>query len=158
VSITIGLALATATLPADIKPLKFNHGAITIGGSAVNVKAATVSGDNGLADDRRFLGDQNISEPLEADLRTYKGNLDVEWTDLTQWNRYIAGDEFDIDLAFTSGADSVTITAHSRYDGGTPNIGGRGIVEQGLPYKVIGDGSDSDAITAVLVNSDSSAA
>ena len=158
VTVTIGLALASASLPADIKPLKFNHGTITIGGTAVNVKAATLSGDNGLADDRRFIGDQNIAEPLEADLRTYEGTLDLEFTDLTEWNRYVAGDEFDIVLAFTSGADSVTITAHARYDGGSPSVGGREIVEQSLPFKVIGDATDADAITAVLVNSDSSAA
>lgn len=158
VSITIGMALASASLPADIKPLKFNHGTVTIGGSAVNVKAATISGDNGLADDRRFIGDQNIAEPLEADLRMYEGTLDLEFTDLTEWNRYVAGDEFDIVLAFTSGADSVTITAHARYDGGSPSVAGRGIVEQSLPFKVIGDGSDADGITAVLVNGDSSAA
>ena len=158
VAIVIGLALASATLPTDIKPLKFNHGYITVGGSEVKVKSGNISGDNGLADDRRFIGDQNIAEPLEADLRTYEGELVLEFTDLTQWNRYVAGDEFDIVLAFTSGADSVTITAHARYDGGTPSVGGREIVEQSLPFKVIGDGSDADAITAVLVNSDSSAA
>lgn len=158
VSITTGLALASASLPANIKPLKFNHGTVTIGGTAVNVKAATISGDNGLADDRRFIGDQNIAEPLEADLRTYEGTLDLEFTDLTEWNRYVAGDEFDIVLAFTSGADSVTVTAHARYDGGSPSVSGRQIVEQSLPFKVIGDGSDADAITAVLINGDSSAA
>lgn len=157
-SVTIGLALAAASLPANIKPLKFNHGTVTIGGSAVNVKAATISGDNGLADDRRFIGDQNIAEPLEADLRMYEGTLDLEFTDLTEWNRYVAGDEFDIVLAFTSGADSVTITAHARYDGGSPSVAGRGIVEQSLPFKVIGDGSDADGMTVVLVNSDSTAA
>lgn len=158
VAIVIGLALATATLPADIKPLKFNHGYITVGGAEVKVKSGNISGDNGLADDRRFIGSQDIAEPLEADLRTYEGELVLEFTDLTQWNRYVAGDEFDIVLAFTMETGSVTITAHARYDGGTPSVGGREIVEQSLPFKVIGDGSDADAITVVLVNSDSSAA
>lgn len=158
VTITIGLALASASLPANIKPLKFNHGTVTVAGTAVNVKAATISGDNGLADGRRFLGNQNIAEPLEADLRTYEGTLDLEFTDLTEWNRYVSGDEFDIVLAFTSGADSVTITAHARYDGGSPSVAGREIVEQSLPFKVNGDGSDADGMTVVLVNSDSTAA
>lgn len=157
VSVTIGLPLASATLPASIKPLKFNHGTVTIGGSAVNVKAATISGDNGLADDRRFIGDLNISEPIETDLRTYDGTLDLEWSDLTQWNRYVAGDEFAIVLAFTSGTDSVTVTMNARYDGGSPSVSGRDIVEQSLPFKAIGT-TDAAAITAVLINSDSSAA
>lgn len=158
VTVTIGLPLASASLPADIKPLKFNHGTVTVGGSSVSVMSASVSGDNGLADDRRFIGSQSISEPLEADLRTYEGELELEFTDLTEWNRYTAGDEFAIVLAFTSGADSVTITLNARYDGGSPSVGGKEIVGQTLPFKVIGDGSDADGITVVLVNSDSTAA
>jgi hypothetical protein len=156
-AVVIGMALGAVSLPSGIKPLKFNHGSVTIGGTAVPVKAASLKGDNGLADDRRFIGDQNISEPLEAERRVYDGTLDLEFTDLTQYNRFASGDEFALVLAFTAGADSVTITENIRYDGAPAAVGGRGIVEQSIPFKAIGS-TDAEAITAVLVNSDSSAA
>lgn len=156
VSVTIGTALGSATLAAGLRPLKFNHGTISIGGTTANVKAVTLSGDNGLATDRRFIGSQFISTPLEAELRTYDGSVDVEFVDLTQTNRFLNGEEFAMVLGFTAGADSVTITTNSRFDGAAANVAGRGILEQSLPIKNIGD-TDAEAITAVLVNSDSTA-
>lgn len=155
VSLTLGIALASATYPTSIKPLKFNHAAITLGGSSVNVKALTIAGDNMIDDGRRFLGSQYISEPLEMGLREYTGSLDVEFTDLTQYRRFVTGSEAALVAAFTSGADSVTITANVRIDGTTPQVGGREILTQSLPFKCIASGADSTAITAALVNSDS---
>lgn len=152
-SFVIGKALATASY-ASAKPVKFNHGVVTIGGSAVQVKAATVAGNNGLTSDRLFLGSKNHATPLEAALREYTGSLDVEFTDLTQYNRYLAGDAFAIVLAFTVGANTLTITTKARYEPGiTPNVGGPGILEQTLGFKCFGD-TDAEAITAVLVNTD----
>lgn len=155
ITFTIGVALASATYPASIKPLKFNHAAITIGGSTVNVRSLSISGDNGLNSDRRFLGSQYISEPLEASLRNYSGTLDVEFTDLTQYTRFVAGTEAAMVASFTSGADSVTITTNVRFDGTSPQVGGPEIVGQSLPFKCVASSTDSSAITAVLVNSDS---
>lgn len=155
-SLTIGTPLGSATLPSGIKPLKFNHGSLTVAGTAVPVKAVTLSGDNGLDTDRRFLGDQNPALALEADLRTYDGSFDAEFTDLTLYNLFLNGTESALVLDFTSGADSVTITMNARLDGTAPAVEGRGILQQSTPFKCIGD-TDADAITAVLVNSDSSA-
>lgn len=147
-------ALAAASYTSGLVPLHFVHGAITIGGSAVPVKEAKISGDLGLAVERRFLGQANIGEPLEAELRTYDGSLTVEFTNMTQYNRYLDGDEFALVLAFTAGADTVTITMNVRYDGESPQVAGRDILEQNLSFKAIGT-TDAAAITAVLVNGDS---
>ena len=59
----------------------------------MNVKAFTLSGDNMIDDARRFLGSQFISEPLEMGLREYTGSLDVEFTDPTQYRRFVTGTE-----------------------------------------------------------------
>jgi len=154
ISFTLGIALAAASYPTGIKPLKFNHAAITIGGSSVNVKSLTISGNNGLDDARRFLGNQRISEPLEANLREYSGTIEVEFTDLTQYRRYITGTEAALVAGFTSGTDSVTITTNIRVDGSTPMVAGREILVQSLPFKCVASSTDASAITAVLVNSD----
>lgn len=157
-TIVIGKALASASYASGAKPVKFNHGSVTIGGSAVPVKAATLSGDNGLDVERRFLGSKNISAPLEANLRSYTGSVDVEFNDLTQYNRYLAGDTFALVLAFTVGTYSLTVTTNARYEPGqTPQVGGPGIVGQSLPFKCLGS-TDAAAITAVLVNGDSTVA
>jgi hypothetical protein len=155
ISFTLGIALAAASYPTAIKPLKINHAAVTIGGVSVAAKSLTISGNNGLDDARRFLGNQRISEPLEANLREYTGTIELEFTDLTQYRRFVTGSEAALVASFTSGTDSVTITTNVRVDGSTPQVGGREILMQSLPFKCVASGADSSAITAVLVNSDS---
>lgn len=152
---TTATALASASYTAEqAKPFKFNHGAVTIGGSSANVRSLTLSGDNGLADDRRFIGSQTISEPLEAGLRTVDGSMEVEFTDLTQYDRYVNGDEFAIVLAFTSGTNELTVTLNARYDGETPQVGGAELLTENLPFKAVASGADTTAITVELVNGD----
>jgi hypothetical protein len=154
VTFTLGIALAAASYPSGIKPLKFNHAAVSIGGASVNAKSLTISGNNGLDDARRFLGNQRISEPLEANLREYSGTIEVEFTDLTQYRRFVTGSEAALVASFTSGTDSVTITTNIRVDGSTPMVAGREILVQSLPFKCVASSTDASAITVALVNSD----
>lgn len=154
VSFTLGIALAAASYPAAIKPLKFNHAAVSIGGVAVNAKSLTISGNNGLDDARRFLGNQRIAEPLESNLREYSGTIEVEFTDLTQYRRFVTGSEAALSASFTSGTDSVTMTANIRVDGSTPQVAGREILVQSLPFKCVASSTDASALTVALVNSD----
>jgi len=154
---TTGTSLASASLPADLKPFKFNHGSVTVAGSAVSVKAAEINIDNGLNTDRLFLGSQTYAPALQSAMRTIGGSLTVEFESLTEYGRYTAGNEFAIVLEFDNGTDSATFTMNARYDGVTQNVGGLDILEQTLPFKCIGDGSDADAFELVLVNSDSAA-
>jgi hypothetical protein len=154
IAFTIGVALATASYPASIKPLKFNHAAISIGGSSAPVKSLTISGNNTIDDARRFLGSQNISEPREIGLREYTGNLEVEFTDMDLYRRYARGDEFALVANFTSGADSVVITTNVRFDGSTPQVGGRELLTQSIDFKCVSTGADSTAMSVALTNSD----
>ncbi len=146
-------ALQTASYTTNQgKPFKFNHASVTVAGTSVPVKSATISGDNHLSDDRRFLGSQIIAEPLEVDLREITGSLEAEFVDLTQYNRVVAGTEAALVLAFTSGANSLTITANVRFDGETPTVGGKEILAQNLNFKVVASSTDAAAITAVTIN------
>lgn len=157
ITFTIGIPLGTASYTSGLgMPFKFNHGAVSIGSASVPVKSATFSGDNGLSDDRYFLGARHLSEPLEKQLRVYDGELEVEWTDRTQYDRFRRGSEVALVCAFTSGADTFTITENVRFDGETPQMGGGGdIVAQTVPFKAIASAADSTAITVTLVNGDS---
>jgi hypothetical protein len=154
IAFTIGVALATASYPASIKPLKFNHAAISIGGSSAPVKSLTISGNNTIDDSRRFLGSVNISEPREIGLREYTGNLEVEFTDMALYRRYARGDEFALVANFTSGADSVVITTNVRFDGSTPQVAGRELLTQSIDFKCVSTGADSTAMSVALTNSD----
>lgn len=151
VTLTIGVALASASYTSGLKPVRFTHGSVTIGGSAVNVKAATLSGKNGLDTDRYFLGSDIVKEPLEAELREYMCSLDLEFTDLTQYRRYLNGTEHAVVLTFATAAGlSLVITTNVRFDGSTQQVGGTGIVQQSIPMKCVASGADSTAISIAL--------
>jgi hypothetical protein len=144
---TTATSLATASFTSGIRPFKFNHGTVTVGGSAVNVKQITISGDNALDTGRRFLGTKLTAEPFQSDLRTITGSMQLEITDLTQYNRYIAQSSHAVVLTFTNGTQQIAITMNVRFDGETPNVGGRGIIEQPLPFTCFASGADSTAFS-----------
>jgi hypothetical protein len=127
---------------------------VNLAGSAYRTKELTLAGDNMLDGDRRFIGDATIDEPLEAGLREYTGQLDSEFFDLTAYNRFVNGDEAALVIALAKGASTVTITMNVRFDGDAPQVEGREIVQNALPFKAAGD-TDAGAITCVLVNDDS---
>lgn len=152
------VALGVPSYPAGLKPVKFNHGSVTIDGVAVKVKGATVSGSNGLADDRRFLGQQGIDEALESELREYTGSVELEFIDLAHYNRFIAGSEHAFALIFTVGTHSLRIDGNVRYDGTSPAVGGRGLLAQTVPIKFIAPGAtDGSAISATIVDNTTAA-
>lgn len=159
-SMVTGQTLAVPTyLPGATKPFKFNHGKLTIAGQPVKITEATVSGDNGLKDDRRFIvdgADGEIDEPLEESLREYTGEVTAEFVDLTQYQRFVDGTEHPFVLNFTAGAAQLEIAGNVRLDGGTPQVSGREILEQSLPVKFVrpaGSVDDGDAISVTTTTS-----
>jgi hypothetical protein len=147
-------ALAAASYAAGLKPFVYTQGTITIGGSPVNVKSARVRGSNGLPL-RQFLGSDLTAEPIDAgDLRVYDGELTCEFEDLTAYNRFVNGTTAAVVLEFDNGTDSLTITLGKvRFDGTTPTVSGRDVLEQPVPIKAVG-ATDAGACTLALVTSD----
>jgi hypothetical protein len=156
-ALVIGVAAGTPSFLASQRSFAFQRGSISLGGTTVKVKTGTLSGANGLADDRAFIGQQWHDEALEGnELRSVTGSLELEFADRVQYNRYVAAAELAMVLVFrASNGDTTTITSNIRYDGETPKIATRGVIPQTIPIKAIGSSGDSSAITAVLVNSDS---
>lgn len=149
-------SLATASYgTGSATPFTFKHASATIAGSAANVKKLTITGSNGLDGDRRFIGSEYRAEPLEAELREYGGTVDLEFENLTQYNRFRNANEVALVSTISAGASaSLTTTMNVRFDGSTPEVDGRGIVQLSAPYKCIGTSTDASAITAVLINGD----
>ena len=154
VSITIGKALATASFPSSQKLAKWNHAALTIGGTSVPIKGFKIAGDNALATDRRFCGTKHIAAPLEAGLRSYTGTFDTEFTDLSLYNRYLSSETFSVVAGFAIGTYSFGAVMNCRFEpGSTPMVANTGIVPQSHSFTCIGS-TDAAAITFNVVNGD----
>lgn len=160
---TTGIALETASFDPDIRPLNFVFGSLTLAGSSLCVRSATINGENSLDTDRTCLGQDVIDEPLQGELREYTAEFEVEFGDqgsgdeLELYNRYVNGEEAQLDLQITTAdaSHSLTISGNVRFDGSTPTIGGRELLTHTLSAKYVGTDSDDSAITMTFVTADS---
>lgn len=157
-----GTALASASYTANMKPWVFNNLSLSVMGSSTPVKGFTFAGDNKLAE-RRFLGSTVISEPLREDYAAYTGQLDAEWGNPSgrgtlNYHAFVGGTEGTLIATLASGTLMATLTANVRFNGQTPNVAGRGIVDHPIPFKAIRSGSlEQHAVTVVLVNNQTTA-
>jgi hypothetical protein len=142
-------ALATASYPAGLQVMPFIQGALTVGGSSMDVKQFSMQGTNMLADERFFLGSALRKQPLEVGMRNVGGTFEPEFTNLTAYAAFVAGTEAELVLLFQGDIieDALRyetkVTANVRYDDGTPNVGGPQILANPIPYKVIDNGTTS---------------
>jgi hypothetical protein len=140
-------ALATPSYPTGDALFVFTQGVLQVAGSNQDVKGFSLSGNNGLSDDRYFLGSQLRKNPLEASRREYTGELTAEFESLTAYNRFVNGTEAQLVLTFTAGLIEgafnyrLVITANVRFDGETPSVEGPDIVAVTLPFKCLNSGA-----------------
>lgn len=149
-ALVIGVALASASYTSGIAPMSFVGGTATVAGSAFKIREITLAGDNGYADDRLFTGARTVDEPLEAGLRSYTGTIETDYFNDVAHRRFLAGAEVALVLTIARGTKSIAVTTNIRFDGESPQVGGRGIVGQTLPFTCIGTTTDAAAITLVL--------
>lgn len=155
---TTGDALASASYDSSWEPFVFTEASLTIDGSAVGtVRDLTLSGNNAI-ELRHRLGSATSKEPLEIGLRTYEGSVTTDFDDLTHYNLFVNGTETALVATFDNGTETLVITTNVQFVGETPELAGFDLLGQNLPFRCISSTSDADAITAVLTNSESSAA
>lgn len=147
-------ALGTAAYTASSTLWTFVHGALTIGGTATPVESLELSIENGLQDSRHRLGSDVSTEQREEAKRNITLSAEVDFTNLTHYNRLASGATAAVVLAFTSGSDTLTFTMNCRTDGNTPNVDSTEEIPLSLDLKAVGT-TDAAAITAVLVNGQS---
>ena len=151
---TTATALATASYAASMRAFTFIQGAVTIGGSAANVKSFTLNIENAYDTDRLFLGSDLMSEPIINGLTEITGTASMEFESLAQYERYSAGvATFAMVATFTAGAHSMTITLNVRAEPTSVNVSGRDVLQLDLPFKAVGT-TDAAACTVVIVNAD----
>lgn len=160
---TMGTSLATASYATNLKPWHAKSASVTIAGVTHPLRGLTLSGDNSLNAERRFLGSTVISEPLRQDYASFTGQVNVEWGNPSSqgtlnYHRFLGGTEAALVVTLASGTLEGTITANVRYDGMTPQVAGRGVIETQIPFKCIDSGTlGSGALQVVLVNNDATA-
>ena len=105
---------------------------------------------------KHAIGGSLIMEPRLTGDRTFDITADVEFADLTLHN--LANTEVAVVLAFDNGSETLTITTNTFVLPSTPNTAS-GDSDNVYTFNgmCIGD-SDAEAVTAVLVNDESSAA
>ena len=147
-------ALASPSYAAFTR-LAFTHGALSVAGSEVCVDSFNISGNNGLNTQHKICAaDAGAPTHREADFREVTGSFVADFANLTQFDRFRNATEVAFSLAFTNGAESVTIAGNVEFDGTTPNIGGPGITKDNSDFTFYG-ATDAAALTVTVVNSDS---
>jgi len=152
-------AVATATYAATAIPLVFTGATFSVGGTATDIQKASLSGDNGLKQDRYFMRattPASKKEQLEANLRTYSGTLDTEFMDLTLYNRFVNGTQGALTMFFNGPIIAGTYAAgleitlpNVRFDGKGPDVSGDDVIPISLPFVALDDGTATTAVQAV---------
>lgn len=151
-------ALATASYDSGLEMFVFTEGSLTVAGSPVStVKSIELVADNALTD-RPRLGSSQSLEYKQNGFKAYTGTVTTDFESLTQYNRYINADEVAMVLTFDNGTDTLTVTMNVRFDGGSPELSGAELLEEPIEFKCVSATSDAAAITAELVNGESTAA
>lgn len=159
---------STSTLYSGTYPtgelLTYVGGAITIDGTPVSVKTASVKGDNTISQARYVLGSKLKQEQIEqAGLRQIDGSITVDWTNNNGlYAKFTGGTLASVVLKFESATviestvkASVTITLPAcRFDGGQVSGGGE-IIQQTVPFSIVDNGTD-EPITIDYVTLDTS--
>lgn len=146
--------LATASMPSGLVRYHADDMAVTIGGSSVCVRNLDLELANALDDTRRCVGSALIKEPLRNDHLAITGSLEIEWEDLTHYNRVKAMTVAEMVIAFDNGTDTLDITLQARFDQASQPVAGRGVVYQTLSFAASGSTSDNDTIDVAFQNAD----
>lgn len=161
-------ALATASYPTDYRIFTFAGGSVTIGGSSVEVKSFKVAGTNGLNVDRRYMRAAGPlkKEPLATDRRAATFDLEADFSDLTQYNRFrdalAANTVAQIVATFNgpiahAGATlpSLTFTLPAcRFDKAAVNVSGPSELMQSISGVVLDPATGASPITCAYVTTD----
>lgn len=157
---TSALASASYTNP-DL--FTFAEGTVEIDdGNVAIVKAASVTGQNSLDLDRRFLNaGQTKSEPKENGIRTGGGQIVAEFdTNATIWDRYKADTSAKLELIFVgsviegSYSEELHITLNDvRFGGELPKIVDQDVPDLTVPFEYLKPAA-GDAISILYRSTD----
>lgn len=149
-------ALATPTYTSGAAPFIYHQGSLQVASVAQKVRSITLTGEHPLAE-RFNVGSRLRDKPVTTGMPTVTGNIEVEFVDKTYYNRVLNQDHVELQLVLSNGTDTLTLTSKVVFTSDpVPGITDKGLIVQTLPFEADADTADTDAISATLVNSESS--
>jgi len=143
-------SLASASYTTTVGGFHWAQLAVTIGGSSVNCLGFELNVDTSLADDRFYSGTTTIAEPIQNGRRRVTGKIELEFSDLTAWNRYLNGTTAAIVATWTGATIEAALSYYlkttintarfDKVDG--PNVKGPEIITVSLPFEGLYDGTN----------------
>lgn len=157
---TTAQSLAAASYPTGNVPLHWAGGAITIAGVAFPLREISIAGATGIEGDRYTIGPALKTQPLQEAYVGLTGSITADFTELTAYNRFVAGALAAIVATWTG---PVIDAEHNfrlrvtmpvcRFDGETPVVEGPQRLTQTLGFKALNDGTQPP-ITIEYVTTD----
>ena len=141
----------TATSISTLNPLTFDEGAITVDGVSQEVAGFSITVNNNLIEDKGALGSRYRVAIPRSGFRDVTGSLNLEFDNLTLYNKYTAGTESALKLLFTSddliGSQAYTLSVDCPrivFTGTTPNVGGPELIYYDMPFIALYDTTQGD--------------
>lgn len=159
-TVVTNVALASASV-ADDEAFTCVEATVSLAGSSYPAESFKLRCQKNLDKERHKLGSPTTLQPLEQGFFDFAGSIEGDFEDLTQYAAAVAGTQIAIVLAFTSagaGAETLTLTMSGQLIGDPPELTTPGLESQTLNFELSHGTADASAITAVLVNSEASAA
>lgn len=151
--------LASASYASGLAPFTFVQGSITVNGSAVaSANTVKLSATKNLKSDRFVLGSRTIREQLEQQKFDFTSEITADFDSLTLFNLAVAATQVASVYTFSNGTDSLTITCNGQVVGDPPSLTGIGLEPQTIKLTHSDPSTDAGAITAVLIDAESTAA
>ena len=156
--VTTATALASASY-ATITPFSFVEASVTVNAASVaSANAVTVTCNKGLRNDRHVLGSRLIREQREQDRFEFITEITADFDDLTLYALQEAATQVASVLTLSNGTESLIITCSGQVVGEPPSLENQGIEPQTIRLDHSHASSDASAITAVLSNTEATAA
>ena len=145
----------TADSISTLNPLTFDEGTMYLDGSSQEVSGFSLTIENSLAEDKGQLGSKYRAALPRSGFRDVTGSLNMEFDDLTFYNKYVNGTESSLALEFVSD-DTITGAATSEtyelkidlprvvFTGTTPNVGGPDLIYHDMPFTAFATDSPSE--------------
>ncbi|HKY57853.1 MAG TPA: phage tail tube protein, partial [Aeromicrobium sp.] len=113
--VSTGVALATASYPTGMEPLAWTKGLVTIGGSNYDVTEFSVTCNNNLDVDRRFIRNNTDKKEPTGGKREVEFSLSADFDSLTQRNRAHASTRAAALAAITATWEGPTLLGSTLY-------------------------------------------
>lgn len=157
--VTTATGLAAATY-GTLTPFSFVEATVKSvnGADVVSANSVTYSCSKGLRSDRHVLGSRTIREQLEQQKFEYMTEIQADFDSLTLFNLAVAATQVASILTLSNGTESLAITSSGQVVGDAPSLENHGIEPQTIRLDHSHASADASTVTAVLTNSEASAA